>query len=75
MTSRRGAANSEDAGAGNRVREDRRGHAVAVSVDRRSRRGAELAIAMAEVFAGEIDFNSDLQPGDRYVVSFERVHT
>ena len=33
---------------------------------------ADLAIAMAEVFAGEIDFNSDLQPGDRYAVSFER---
>ena len=33
---------------------------------------AELAIAMAEVFAGEIDFNSDLQPGDRYAVGFER---
>jgi murein DD-endopeptidase MepM/ murein hydrolase activator NlpD len=34
--------------------------------------GADLAIAMAEVFAGEIDFNSDLQPGDRYTVTFER---
>jgi murein DD-endopeptidase MepM/ murein hydrolase activator NlpD len=34
--------------------------------------GADLAIAMAEVFAGEIDFNSDLQPGDRYSVTFER---
>lgn len=34
--------------------------------------GADLAIAMADVFAGEIDFNSDLQPGDRYAVTFER---
>jgi murein DD-endopeptidase MepM/ murein hydrolase activator NlpD len=34
--------------------------------------GADLAIAMAEVFAGEIDFNSELQPGDRYTVTFER---
>ena len=34
--------------------------------------GIELAIAMAEVFAGEIDFNTDLQPGDRYSVTFER---
>jgi murein DD-endopeptidase MepM/ murein hydrolase activator NlpD len=34
--------------------------------------GPELAIAMAEVFAGEIDFNSELQPGDRYRVTFER---
>ena len=34
--------------------------------------GTELAITMAEVFAAEIDFNSDLQPGDRYSVTFER---
>jgi murein DD-endopeptidase MepM/ murein hydrolase activator NlpD len=34
--------------------------------------GPDLAIAMAEVFAGEIDFNSELQPGDRYAVTFER---
>jgi len=32
----------------------------------------ELAIAMAQVFSGEIDFNSELQPGDRYTVAFER---
>ena len=32
----------------------------------------ELAIALAEVFAAEIDFNSDLQPGDRYALTFER---
>lgn len=32
----------------------------------------ELALALAEVFSGEIDFNTELQPGDRYVVSFER---
>jgi murein DD-endopeptidase MepM/ murein hydrolase activator NlpD len=36
--------------------------------------GPDLAIAMAVVFAGEIDFNSDLQPGDRYTVAFERFH-
>ena len=36
--------------------------------------GTDLAIAMAEVFAGEIDFNTDLQPGDRYTVTFERFH-
>jgi murein DD-endopeptidase MepM/ murein hydrolase activator NlpD len=34
--------------------------------------GPDLAIAMAEVFAGEIDFNTDLQPGDRYTLTFER---
>jgi len=33
----------------------------------------DLAIAMAQIFAGEIDFNTELQPGDRYSVSFERL--
>ena len=33
----------------------------------------ELAVAMAQVFSGEIDFNSELQPGDRYTVAFERL--
>jgi murein DD-endopeptidase MepM/ murein hydrolase activator NlpD len=32
----------------------------------------ELAMAMARVFAGEIDFNTELQSGDRYTVAFER---
>jgi murein DD-endopeptidase MepM/ murein hydrolase activator NlpD len=32
----------------------------------------ELAIDLAAVFAGEIDFNTELQPGDRYTVAFER---
>jgi murein DD-endopeptidase MepM/ murein hydrolase activator NlpD len=34
----------------------------------------ELALGMADVFSGEIDFNSDLQPGDRFRVLVER-HT
>ena len=34
--------------------------------------GAELAVALADVFSGEIDFNSDLQPGDAYAVAFDR---
>lgn len=33
----------------------------------------ELAIAMAQVFGGEIDFNTELQEGDRYTVAFERL--
>ena len=33
----------------------------------------DLAIAMAEIFAGEIDFNTELQPGDRYAMAFERL--
>jgi murein DD-endopeptidase MepM/ murein hydrolase activator NlpD len=34
--------------------------------------GVELAGALAAVFSGEIDFNSELQPGDRYTLAFER---
>ena len=32
----------------------------------------ELALGMADIFSGEIDFNSDLQPGDRFRVLVER---
>lgn len=31
-----------------------------------------LAMALAEVFAGDIDFNNDLQPGDEFAVVFEK---
>jgi murein DD-endopeptidase MepM/ murein hydrolase activator NlpD len=31
-----------------------------------------LAIALADVFGGDIDFNNDLQPGDRFEVVFEK---
>ena len=31
-----------------------------------------LAMSMAEVFAGEIDFNTELQPGDRFALFYER---
>jgi murein DD-endopeptidase MepM/ murein hydrolase activator NlpD len=34
--------------------------------------GPELSVALAEVFSGEIDFNSDVQPNDSFVVSFEK---
>ena len=34
--------------------------------------GAELTIALAGIFAGEIDFNSEVQPGDRFTVAFDR---
>ena len=30
-------------------------------------------MAMAQIFGGEIDFNTELQPGDRYTVAFERL--
>jgi murein DD-endopeptidase MepM/ murein hydrolase activator NlpD len=32
-----------------------------------------LAITMAEVFSGDVDFNNDLQPGDRFALVFERI--
>jgi murein DD-endopeptidase MepM/ murein hydrolase activator NlpD len=32
----------------------------------------ELALGLADVFSGEIDFNSDLQPGDKFRVLVER---
>jgi murein DD-endopeptidase MepM/ murein hydrolase activator NlpD len=34
--------------------------------------GVQLAMALAEVFGGEIDFNSDLQQGDRFEVLYEK---
>ena len=32
----------------------------------------QLALALAEIFGGQIDFNSDLQPGDQFEVLFEK---
>jgi murein DD-endopeptidase MepM/ murein hydrolase activator NlpD len=32
----------------------------------------DLAMALAEIFSGEIDFNRELQPGDRFALTFER---
>ena len=32
----------------------------------------ELSLALADVFSGEIDFNSDLQPGDTFKILVER---
>lgn len=32
----------------------------------------ELAVEIARVFAGDIDFNTEVQPGDRFAVAFER---
>jgi len=33
--------------------------------------GAELSIALAGIFSGEIDFNTELQPGDRFGLVFD----
>jgi len=32
----------------------------------------QLALELAQIYGGEVDFNSDLQPGDRFEVLFER---
>ena len=34
--------------------------------------GADLSIALAEIFSGEIDFNTELQPGDRFGLAFAK---
>ena len=33
----------------------------------------ELSVALADIFSGEIDFNTELQPGDSFTLAFERV--
>ena len=33
--------------------------------------GLQLALALADVFSGEVDFNNDLQPGDRFRLVIE----
>lgn len=35
--------------------------------------GVTLAMALAEIFGGEIDFTNDVQPGDSFDVTFERI--
>jgi murein DD-endopeptidase MepM/ murein hydrolase activator NlpD len=34
--------------------------------------GDQLAVDLAEIFSGEVDFNSELQPGDGFALAFER---
>ena len=34
----------------------------------------DLALALADIFSSEIDFNTELQPGDRFALTFERFH-
>jgi murein DD-endopeptidase MepM/ murein hydrolase activator NlpD len=46
-------------------------NSLVASLDKAGER-IELALAMADIFSGEIDFNSDLQPGDRFRVLVER---
>ena len=48
-------------------------HAVALSGDgRRRRSGPSWPWTLAGIFSGEVDFNSELQPGDGFALAFER---
>lgn len=44
---------------------------LVAAVDRAGER-IELALLLADVFGGQVDFNSDLQPGDRFEVLVEK---
>ena len=52
---------------------NRETNSLMAAIDKSGER-IELALGMADVFSGEIDFNSDLQPGDHFRVLVER-HT
>jgi len=52
---------------------NRETNSLSAAIDKAGER-IELALGMADVFSGEIDFNSDLQPGDTFRVLVER-HT
>jgi len=50
---------------------NRETNSLTAAIDKAGER-IELALGMADVFSGEIDFSSDLQPGDRFRVLVER---
>ena len=50
---------------------NRETNSLAESLDQAGER-IELALGMADILSGEIDFNSDLRPGDRFRVLVER---
>jgi murein DD-endopeptidase MepM/ murein hydrolase activator NlpD len=52
---------------------NRETNSLTAAIDKAGER-IELALGLADVFAGDIDFNSDLQPGDSFRVLVER-HT
>jgi murein DD-endopeptidase MepM/ murein hydrolase activator NlpD len=51
-----------------------RAHPSLVAAFEGTGENVQLAIALAEIFAGEVDFESDLQPGDRFELLFEKVY-
>jgi murein DD-endopeptidase MepM/ murein hydrolase activator NlpD len=49
-----------------------RDHPSLVSALAEQGESVTLAMAIAEIFGGDLDFNNDLQPGDRFEVVFEK---
>ena len=50
---------------------NRETNSLSAAIDKAGER-IDLALAMADIYSGEIDFNSDLQPGDHFRVLVER---
>jgi murein DD-endopeptidase MepM/ murein hydrolase activator NlpD len=50
---------------------NRQTNSLTAAIDKAGER-VDLALGLADVFSGEIDFNSDLQPGDRFRLVVER---
>lgn len=48
------------------------GHPSLVAAVARAGERVDLALRLAEIFSGQLDFNADLQPGDRVEVLFEK---
>jgi murein DD-endopeptidase MepM/ murein hydrolase activator NlpD len=53
------------------ARIDRDSSSLIAAIER-SGENIQLALALADIFGGQVDFNSDLQPGDRFRVLFEK---
>jgi murein DD-endopeptidase MepM/ murein hydrolase activator NlpD len=47
-------------------------HPSLIAAMERSGENIQLAMALADIFGGQIDFNSDLQPGDGFELLFEK---
>ncbi len=51
---------------------DATNNSISAALDAQGK-GVLLAVALAEVLSGEIDFNNDLRPGDRFSLLYEEV--
>ena len=55
-----------------RGRDRRQHHSSLIAAIAASGETIQLAMSLAEIFSGQIDFDSDLQPGDSFEVLFEK---